>query len=70
MPCFDEGYNSSNNVDVSQLVERLNNVTDLLCKADRAYATNTGVPSEVLEWWRLHSQLDFERGEPWFQFKT
>lgn len=45
--------------------KRLDELTDLLCKAGRARYNKTKIPKEVLQWWDEHCKIDRARGEPW-----
>lgn len=68
MPCFDarSHYNYSDHErDSKDLLDKINNLTDLLCKVGRAAYSGDVVPQDVLDWWFTHSGLDAMRGEPW-----
>lgn len=59
MPCYDP---RDDPINLSRDIDQL---TDLLCKAGRAYVNNLPMPQEVLEWWREHRKDDEARGEKW-----
>jgi hypothetical protein len=59
MPCYDSRD------DPSYLQENIDYLTDLLCKAGRAFATKTEPPPDVLNWWEEHRKEDEARGEKW-----
>lgn len=63
MPCYDirdhpAHYASALEKDVKEL-------TELLCKAGRAYWAKEAVPYEVMRWWEWHSKIDASKGKPW-----
>lgn len=61
MPCYDP----DTHLEPERLRQKIHMLTDLLCKAGRAYANETPIPKEVVEFWLEHRKLDKERGEPW-----
>lgn len=51
--------------DLAKAQNKLDMLTDLLCKAGRARYRKTDIPPEVLSWWIKHCEIDARRGEPW-----
>lgn len=75
MPCYDsrddirtvyeKGHDPAAQRRADELKRRLDEVTDLLCKAGRARYNGTKIPAAVLKWWDDHCKIDKSRGEPW-----
>jgi hypothetical protein len=68
MPCHDprnEIDNKNNELEVTRLSLRCQELTRLLCSVGRAYNGHEFVPDDVKRWWKEHREIDKGNGEPW-----
>lgn len=63
MPCSDGDWYEREGV--AEMKKRLAGLTDLLCKAGRAFYSGEKPPPDVMAWWKIHKKADSYRGEPW-----
>lgn len=73
MPCYDPRNSPSYMADevdklrdeITRLSKRAHAITELLCKAGRAWYGDTDIPQEVIDWWLDHARNDAAHGVPW-----
>ena len=75
MPCYDGRDNvqvrteyvdnPETEAELKRLSERCARLTDLLCKAGRAFVAAKLPPPEVRTFWFKHRALDEQHGDPW-----
>jgi len=63
MPCYDprDSYDYAR----EEFKGELDKITDLLCKAGRAFKAGRRPPKDVLDWWDAHEKIDERRGRKW-----
>lgn len=64
MPCYDPREDDERMAGREALM-KVDELTDLLCKAGQAYLYREKPPTELLSWWAKHRTWDELRGEPW-----